>query len=526
MNSESARSLVVAGLAMVLVSIIPTEARAEVTHEFCATVEEAFVDPLDDLVSNCTDLSGDCYPHTLQSARMRAFIWIIRGVPEGGQGLVPGVSDAQLDTALAQIETDYAPAGISFAVAGKAFLDDQALFEGAPGAGTAEEIRAYILANHQDKFHGWAIDLFLLPADPSKRVMGGAAETVPGTWMFGGGKRFYATNFVSHELGHCLGLFHTFESAFGGGQDFPLGFPTYVEGSCRYAGDRICDTPSDPYSRHVREDYVEFCWHPLIDANCEYTVTVEEFACDPTLPEAERDNYMTLYAYYAPDTHNIMSYYIVPESFGEDAVACPSTFTPLQGDRMLACIERAPLLQAVRVPEFVDVSSSTGITYPGSEPYSAVGFDYNGAGEDDLTVTFGDAAGEEFRWERVEGTLPTFFSVNPFQSPISRRVSRPLLRRLRQRRGSGSVRGAPERPSPVPQQRRFAGDATRTSRIPWGWPSLADSSWAGSWGDFDRDGWVDLYVVRARGRGAPRLIVGAEDRLLRSKLGAGEASRT
>lgn len=43
---------------------------------------------------------------------------------------------------------------------------------------------------------------------------------------------------LSHEIGHCLGLYHTFETAFGN---------ELVNGSnCTTAGDKVCDTPADP----------------------------------------------------------------------------------------------------------------------------------------------------------------------------------------------------------------------------------------------------------------------------------------
>jgi hypothetical protein len=49
-------------------------------------------------------------------------------------------------------------------------------------------------------------------------------------------------------------------------------------------------------------------------------------------------------------------------------------------------------------------------------------------------------------------------------------------------------------------------------------PHPADESWAGVWGDYNRDGYVDLYVCRAAGSPEPSLIVAREDRLFRSDI--------
>ena len=80
---------------------------------------------------------------------------------------------------------------------------------------------------------------------------------------------------LTHELGHFFGLSHTFE---GGGVEL-------VDGSnCETAGDRICDTPADPYVQGDDHKYLEGCIFvsEKKDANGEY---------------------------YQPDVGNIMSYY-------------------------------------------------------------------------------------------------------------------------------------------------------------------------------------------------------------------------
>jgi len=63
-----------------------------------------------------------------------------------------------------------------------------------------------------------------------------------------------ATNVLTHEMGHYLGLYHTF-----GPNNACQVQDELVNGTnCEYAGDRICDTPASP------------CCSGVVDANCIY----------------------------------------------------------------------------------------------------------------------------------------------------------------------------------------------------------------------------------------------------------------
>lgn len=87
---------------------------------------------------------------------------------------------------------------------------------------------------------------------------------------------------LTHELGHFFGLLHTFE---GSGEEL-------VDGSnCETAGDKICDTPADPYDVEFKiEEYVNDCifFNVQKDANGDF---------------------------YQPQVGNIMSYYPCPCGF-------------------------------------------------------------------------------------------------------------------------------------------------------------------------------------------------------------------
>lgn len=93
-----------------------------------------------------------------------------------------------------------------------------------------------------------------------------------------------------HELGHCLGLIHTFENATGEENVARAGTCT----NCSSSGDLLCDTPADNGGP--------------TDAACVYTGTDLD-ACGVA---------------YAPNTNNIMSYFY----------SCSNTFTAGQGNRM------------------------------------------------------------------------------------------------------------------------------------------------------------------------------------------------
>lgn len=84
---------------------------------------------------------------------------------------------------------------------------------------------------------------------------------------------------LTHELGHFFGLAHTFE---GEGKEL-------VNGSnCLTEGDRICDTPADPYIQFADiKHYIKDC----------------EFINNQTDANGE---------YYQPHLGNIMSYYDCP----------------------------------------------------------------------------------------------------------------------------------------------------------------------------------------------------------------------
>ena len=127
-------------------------------------------------------------------------------------------------------------------------------------------------------------------------------------------RKFYASALkyiVGHEIGHCLGLYHTFQDNYCDSEsEFA---PYYVGGilkygaNCSYTGDSICDTPADP-------------WY------CGLGTDVNRETCEFSNPQIAIDYlghpYIDPYGYLAK---NVMSYY---------SVDCDYLITPGQANRI------------------------------------------------------------------------------------------------------------------------------------------------------------------------------------------------
>lgn len=165
----------------------------------------------------------------------------------------------------------------------------------------------------QTNSHSDAIDIYLLGTNVSTGSFGGQASGIPGGAFVINGN-LAETGVISHEMGHCLGLYHTHETSFG---------QECADGSnCNYAGDRICDTPADPgLSGKVNADCIIFT----------------SLGLDP----CNNDN-------YSPDPGSIMSY---------SQPQCLHDFTHGQGTRMY--IVTTNQNASVLVPEDLIVPTTT-----------------------------------------------------------------------------------------------------------------------------------------------------------------------
>ena len=161
------------------------------------------------------------------------------------------------------------------------------------------------------------------------------ASGIPASALVLGGKYSDGTNLVtshvlSHEMGHCLGLYHTFHGLCEGG------CAELVNGSnCSSCGDFICDTPADPTYFNVDDNTC--VWHGI--------------TCGVSNKDANGDS-------YNPNTSLIMAY-ISPN--------CMQYHTSGQFDRMRAMIANSSILQSVIVPKTLILSG----TINGTNVYQA-----------------------------------------------------------------------------------------------------------------------------------------------------------
>jgi len=177
-----------------------------------------------------------------------------------------------------------------------------------------------IISWMNDNPHDDAIDIYLYPDNVYN---GGSSDTVPSIHLIIGGEKdnteLVQSGVLAHEIGHCLGLYHTHR-----GYDGVSGAceETGPE-NCEDCGDFICDTPPDPglFNRITEEYYV--------DSNCQFCCTEDTSTFDP-------------------DTYNTMSY-TLPK--------CNSYFSEGQFDRVFATLDSVTVADSALIDTLGSYSS-------------------------------------------------------------------------------------------------------------------------------------------------------------------------
>ena len=207
-----------------------------------------------------------------------------------------GQTQAEVSTALNILNSDYANHGINFSLLGIDEINDDAtynrtnFFSDNNGDGKFD--------NFSPNSHPEAIDIYLFAND---KLNSGLASGIPGTALVIGGSNngipLPSSHVLSHEIGHCLGLYHTFHGICEGG------CAELVNGSnSATCGDFVTDTPADPKGVVSYVNYNTCIWNGV--------------TCTGLTTDANGQP-------YNPDNHLIMAY--VPPS-------CMQYHTSGQGD--------------------------------------------------------------------------------------------------------------------------------------------------------------------------------------------------
>jgi hypothetical protein len=302
------------------------------------------------------------------------FVHIVRS--SSGNGLGSGI----VNTLVSKLNSDYANTGIQFQSIGNDFINNDVFYS---NLATSEYAALYATNSHTN-----AIDIYVLGISTNTGNTLGVAASIPSTalWVHG---NYYNTSVLSHEMGHCLGLYHTHHGTVTESGGDPLQCKELVNGSnSSFCGDYVTDTPADPNF-----------WN-----GCNYNGTVKD------------DNNQS----YNPNPSNYMSY---------SSYTCWSLFTTVQKERMKDFIANTTILQNViyNPPPTISGASSlysfqqstytinnlpanTTVTWSGSSNVNII----SGQGTSQVTVSI--CSGET-------ATLTATLSGNTINDAVSKQIS-------------------------------------------------------------------------------------------------------
>lgn len=174
----------------------------------------------------------------------------------------------QIQLEFNQLIADYAPDNICFANMGLNFINNTHINQNFD-VNNSNDVA--LLSPYQAPY---CINIFY----HAKLSVGGSAYSIPSTFCSIAKSNIALARTISHEVGHCFGLLHTFEGC----------SATFINGLfCDVTGDMVCDTPADPYCFKGSS-----CFS---NSNCSYTGNCK----DASLIQGN----------WSPPFNNIMSYW-------------------------------------------------------------------------------------------------------------------------------------------------------------------------------------------------------------------------
>ena len=269
---------------------------------------------------------------------LRLYIHILRKSDgTGGRTIEDAINAVEI------MKGDFEPHNISFVTECIEYMDDDLFHNGRKIKKVLDGQENYDINQNID-----GIDIYIKHSTQPTNG-GGKANGIPGDALLVGGNiagiDVLMNGTLSHEMGHCLGLFHTHHGTckddVEGEENIPcpedLFQPEYDDNNnctdcnCRTCGDYVCQTKAaqkldlQPY-----ED---------VDGDGFFTDDVDYFTIDCENPKLSDDVFDLctpgIINYY-PEQENLMSY---------APLACTKHFVEEQGLRMQKCIEASVILQ-------------------------------------------------------------------------------------------------------------------------------------------------------------------------------------
>ena len=168
---------------------------------------------------------------------VNVYFQVIRN--DAGQTSIPAYYPGAM---LAKLNEDYAKYNISFNSLGTGYINNSTYSNDGVGVYSGNVDQLIATNDHPN-----AIDIYIA----EKSDWAGRADGVLSK-DFVIHKDYATTGVVSHEMGHCLNLYHTHELQFE--QELPN------DPNCENVGDLVCDTPADPnLGLPNNQPYIESC---------------------------------------------------------------------------------------------------------------------------------------------------------------------------------------------------------------------------------------------------------------------------